>query len=109
MTARSTSSEPTICGIAFGETKAPELYRITYDGSIADEPHFVVMGGTTEPIAEKLNESYTENAGLSEAARIDLNFAPKEVLAGLFAGLGANNPQGLPTYRRVEQALWGTP
>jgi proteasome alpha subunit len=41
----------------FGETKAPELYRITYDGSIADEPHFVVMGGTTEPIIEKLNES----------------------------------------------------
>jgi general secretion pathway protein K len=26
---------------------------------------------------------------ISEAARIDLNFAPKEVLAGLFAGLGA--------------------
>jgi general secretion pathway protein K len=26
----------------------------------------------------------------SEAARIDLNFAPKEALAGLFAGLGAN-------------------
>ncbi len=31
----------------YGEPKAPELYRITYDGSIADEPHFVVMGGTT--------------------------------------------------------------
>ena len=31
----------------YGETKPPELYRITYDGSIADEPHFVVMGGTT--------------------------------------------------------------
>ncbi len=27
---------------------------------------------------------------LSEAARIDLNFAPKELLAGLFAGLGAS-------------------
>ena len=51
----------------YGETKAPELYRITYDGSIADEPHFVVMGGTTEPITEELNESYTENAKLSEA------------------------------------------
>lgn len=38
----------------FGETKAPELYRITYDGSIADEPHFVVMGGTTEPIINAL-------------------------------------------------------
>jgi len=54
----------------FGETKAPELYRITYDGSIADEPHFVVMGGTTEPIAEKLNESYTENLGLADAVKV---------------------------------------
>ena len=54
----------------YGETKPPELYRITYDGSIADEPHFVVMGGTTEPIIAALNESYTENAGLSDAAKI---------------------------------------
>jgi proteasome alpha subunit len=54
----------------FGETKAPELYRITYDGSIADEPHFVVMGGTTEPIIAKLNDSYAENAKLSEAVGV---------------------------------------
>ncbi|MFV0493977.1 proteasome subunit alpha [Mycobacterium sp.] len=54
----------------YGESKAPELYRITYDGSIADEPHFVVMGGTTEPIVTALKESYTENAGLAEALRI---------------------------------------
>lgn len=54
----------------YGETKPPELYRITYDGSIADEPHFVVMGGTTEPISAALNESFTENASLSEAVRI---------------------------------------
>jgi proteasome alpha subunit len=56
-----------------GETKPPELYRITYDGSIADEPHFVVMGGTTEPITEKLNDSYTENAGLSAAAKVAID------------------------------------
>ena len=54
----------------YGETKAPELYRITYDGSIADEPHFVVMGGVIEPIATALNESYTENASLSDAVAI---------------------------------------
>ena len=54
----------------YGETKPPELYRITYDGSIADEPHFVVMGGTTEPIATALKESYTENADLPDALRI---------------------------------------
>ncbi len=54
----------------FGETKPPELYRITYDGSIADEPHFVVMGGTTEPIATALKESYAENADLHDALHI---------------------------------------
>ena len=57
----------------FGETKPPELYRITYDGSIADEPHFVVMGGTTEPITTAMNESYTENASISEAARVAID------------------------------------
>ncbi|MCG5433409.1 proteasome subunit alpha [Mycobacterium sp. MYCO198283] len=54
----------------YGESKPPELYRITYDGSIADEPHFVVMGGTTEPIAAALNESYRENAELKDAVGI---------------------------------------
>ena len=54
----------------YGETKPPELYRITYDGSIADEPHFVVMGGTTEPIATALKESYAENADLHDAVHI---------------------------------------
>ncbi len=54
----------------YGESRPPELYRITYDGSINDEPHYVVMGGTTEPIANALKESYTENADLADAVRI---------------------------------------
>lgn len=54
----------------YGETKPPELYRITYDGSIADEPHFVVMGGSTEPIANALKESYTEDVSLEQALQI---------------------------------------
>jgi proteasome alpha subunit len=54
----------------YGETKEPELYRITYDGSINDEPHYVVMGGTTEPISTKLNDTYTANASLSNAVKI---------------------------------------
>jgi proteasome alpha subunit len=54
----------------YGETKPPELYRITYDGSIADEPHFVVMGGTTEPIITALKDTYAENADLADAVKI---------------------------------------
>ncbi len=56
-----------------GETKPPELYRITYDGSIADEPYFVVMGGTTEPVTTALKQSYAENADLPDALRIAVN------------------------------------
>jgi proteasome alpha subunit len=54
----------------FGEIKTPELYRITYDGSINDEPEFVVMGGTTEPIITALKDSFTENASLADAIKI---------------------------------------
>jgi proteasome alpha subunit len=54
----------------YGESKAPELYRITYDGSIADEPHFVVMGGTTEPIITALNESFEEHLELDAAVEV---------------------------------------
>ncbi|WP_213738710.1 type II secretion system protein GspK [Bradyrhizobium sp. dw_411] len=37
----------------------------------------------------------------SEAARIDLNFAPKEVLAGLFAGLGASRANAVEDADRI--------
>ena len=53
-----------------GESTPPELYRITYDGSINDEAHFVVMGGSTDPVAAALKDSYQENATLAESVRI---------------------------------------
>jgi proteasome alpha subunit len=71
-----------------GETKPPELYRITYDGSIADEPHFVVMGGTTEPITTALKDSYTENADLTDAVRT----AMAALRAGSANGSGGDQP-----------------
>ncbi|HTH86443.1 proteasome subunit alpha, partial [Mycobacterium sp.] len=77
----------------YGETKAPELYRITYDGSIADEPHFVVMGGTTDPIATKLNESYSENLGLSDAVKV----AVAALKAGANGGGSEPRPLGPST------------
>jgi proteasome alpha subunit len=47
-----------------------QLYRITYDGSITDEPQFVVMGGTTEPISAKLRDTYRSGLELKEAIGI---------------------------------------
>jgi proteasome alpha subunit len=76
----------------YGETKPPELYRITYDGSINDEPHFVVMGGLTEPITTALRDSYQENATLAEAVGI----AVKALKAGTSGnGSGSSEPRTL--------------
>jgi len=80
----------------FGESKAPELYRITFDGSIADEPHFVVMGGTTEPIIAALNDSYTENASLREAVTIAVD-ALRVGIASNASSSGASSTTELRT------------
>lgn len=52
------------------ERKAPQLYRISYDGSIVDEREFIVMGGTTEPIATALRASYQPNLELGAAVEV---------------------------------------
>lgn len=83
----------------YGETKPPELYRITYDGSIADEPHYVVMGGTTEPITTALKESYAENADLRDATQI----AVKALRAG--SGNGSSEDQPSPDVGSLEVAI----
>ncbi|MBV8788766.1 MAG: proteasome subunit alpha [Mycobacterium sp.] len=83
-----------------GETKPPELYRITYDGSIADEPHFVVMGGTTEPITTALKELYEENADLRGA----LGIALKALRAGS-AENNSNGDQSSPEVSSLEVAI----
>ncbi len=48
-------------------TPVAQLYRITYDGSINDESDFVVMGGSTEPIATSMRERYEAGSPLPAA------------------------------------------
>ncbi len=74
--------EVELCLAGVGETAAgDQLYRITYDGSITDEPQFVVMGGTTDPISAKLKDTY--QAGLDLAAAVGI------AVEGLQAGTAA--------------------
>jgi len=44
-----------------------QIYRITFDGSVADERGFVVMGGQADQVAAVLKEQYTDNMSLSGA------------------------------------------
>ncbi|HEY2195521.1 MAG TPA: proteasome subunit alpha [Actinomycetospora sp.] len=66
--------EVELCVAAVGETPdRDQLFRITYDGSISDEPQFVVMGGTTEPVSAALRSSYEEGLDTRAALRIALD------------------------------------
>ena len=43
------------------------LYRLTYDGSVADEHRFAVMGGSADKATAHLEEHYTEAMSQNEA------------------------------------------
>ena len=44
-----------------------QIYRLTYDGSVAEERGFVVMGGEAEPINTELEQRYQEGMTLADA------------------------------------------
>ncbi|GAB3743487.1 proteasome subunit alpha [Amycolatopsis oliviviridis] len=60
--------EVEVCVAEVGATAAEDqLYRLTYDGSIFDEPQFVVMGGQADTLSTKLKESYEADLELGVA------------------------------------------
>ena len=60
--------EVEICVAEVGASAAEDqLYRLTYDGSIFDEPQYAVMGGQTDKISTKLKETFEEGLELREA------------------------------------------
>jgi proteasome alpha subunit len=60
--------EVEICIAQVGASpESDELYRITYDGSVMDEPGFMAMGGQAEAISNVLREEHDTVADLPTA------------------------------------------
>jgi len=75
--------EVELCVAEVGDAPADDrLYRLTYDGSIGDEPEYVVLGGQTEPIVAALKDSFRAGLPLGEALG---------VAARALAAVGADN------------------
>ena len=49
------------------EAALDQIYRLTYDGSVADEADFAVMGGSADVIAAVLTQGYTDGLDLPAA------------------------------------------
>ncbi|MGB3443627.1 MAG: proteasome subunit alpha [Actinophytocola sp.] len=104
--------EVELCVAEVGVTaETDQLYRLTYDGSIVDEPSYLVMGGQTEPISTKMKETYEEDMSLESAVR----FSVAALSAAASAGNGDNGIGKLEvavlerarprrTFRRIEGA-----
>ena len=63
--------EVEICVAEVGASAAEDqLYRLTYDGSIFDEPQYAVMGGQADKISTKLKETFEEGLELGAALKV---------------------------------------
>jgi proteasome alpha subunit len=74
---------------------ADQIYRIIFDGSVAEEHGFVVMGGQADKVAAVLKERYKPGMSLTEAMRL--------AIASL-AGQGDGNTEPI-TGSQMEAAL----
>jgi proteasome alpha subunit len=73
-----------------------QIYRIIFDGSVAEEHGFVVMGGQADKVAAVLKERYAPGMSLTDAMRL--------AIAAL-AGQGDGNSAEPITSSQLEAAL----
>lgn len=69
-----TESKPLEVEIVVAEVGADaaddQIYRLTYDGTVADEHGFVVMGGQAEQLGRRVKEGWREDMSLGAALRL---------------------------------------
>jgi proteasome alpha subunit len=79
-----------------------QLYRLTFDGSVVDEPDFVVMGGQADAVTGHLREHYSAGMGLAEALRVGVRAL--SAVSPVTAGAGNGAPTQL-TAAQLEVAV----
>lgn len=63
--------EVEVCVAQVGDGPATDqLYRLTYDGSVGDEPGYVAMGGQADAIATVVKERHRDDLTLADAIRL---------------------------------------
>ena len=59
-----------------------QIYRLTYDGSVADERGFVAMGGQAEANTTALTEQYSEGLSLEDTLRMAVDLIARDPAGG---------------------------
>jgi proteasome alpha subunit len=66
-----------------------QIYRLTYDGSVADEHGFVAMGGQADQITAGLQERWRAAQPLSEVLQLAVTLLAQDPAGGEARALGA--------------------
>lgn len=63
-------------------TDEDQIYRLTYDGSVADERGFVAMGGSADQITKGLEERYRDGMTLRDALSLAVELLGRDPVSG---------------------------
>jgi proteasome alpha subunit len=91
-----------------GQTPADDqIYRITFDGSVSDEPGFVAFGGQADQVATALKERFSDGMSLAEAlkAALEALTPPPPSGTGAAAAAAAAAANGELTASSLEVAI----
>jgi len=110
--------EVEICVAQVGSSpETDELYRITYDGSVMDEPGFMAMGGQNEAISNVLRERHDSAADVTAALALAAealgsvggeNGAPRQLTAAQLEVAVLDRRRKGRTFRRISGAALTT-
>ncbi|HEX2072870.1 MAG TPA: proteasome subunit alpha [Geodermatophilus sp.] len=88
--------EVELCVAEVGETpEADQLYRLTFDGSVVDEPDFVVMGGQADAVTGHLRQEFHRGMALKDALMVGVR-ALSAVSPAMANGGDGRRPALLP-------------
>ena len=103
--------EVEICVAEVGAGPADdELYRLTHDGSIGDEPGFVAMGGQAEAISNVLKQGHRDDLTLADALKLGIDAlssvggeggSPRQLAAGQLEIAVLDRGKSGRSFRRV--------
>ena len=94
-----------------------QIYRLTYDGSVADEDAYAVMGGSAEAITETVRKGYERGMGLAAAVQLAVralatdggpDAAPRELGANALEVAILDRSRALPRKFRRIKGTWLT-
>jgi proteasome alpha subunit len=96
--------EVELCVAEVGDTPdEDQLFRLTFDGSIVDEPDFVVMGGQADAVTGRLREGYSGGMALSDALAVGVRAL--SAVSPVTSGAAGNGGPGQLTAAQLEVAV----